>query len=173
MTTIPGSNFNYDFTTLPDANSSAQLRYAALQMLLASDNKEKASKYMDSIKAEQDKSKEIAKWVREARDLQLTAQKATGKTSKMPQAMIDFFEKNDIKHYYSDQSDTSNLNLTEEQWKYNIDSLEQYLETVGVDTQQKMVYVQDFMAQYNSYLTGANSAVQKSAQTLGALAKGN
>ena len=35
-----------------------------------------------------------------------------------------------------------------------------------------MVYVQDFMGQYNSYLTGANSSIQQSNQTLGTIARG-
>jgi hypothetical protein len=35
-----------------------------------------------------------------------------------------------------------------------------------------MVFIQDFMGQYNSYLSGANSAVQSSNQTLQTLATG-
>jgi hypothetical protein len=34
-----------------------------------------------------------------------------------------------------------------------------------------MVFVQDFMGQYNSYLQGANSVIQQSNQTLAELAK--
>jgi hypothetical protein len=35
-----------------------------------------------------------------------------------------------------------------------------------------MVFLQDFMGQYNSYLTGANSAIQQSNQTLGTIVRG-
>ena len=35
-----------------------------------------------------------------------------------------------------------------------------------------MVYLQDFMGQYNSYLQGANSAISQATQTLTTLATG-
>jgi hypothetical protein len=58
-----------------------------------------------------------------------------------------------------------------DQWDTAITSLQQRLDSLGTDTQQKMVYVQDFMGQYNSYLQGANSTIQQSNQTLNQLAK--
>ncbi len=57
-------------------------------------------------------------------------------------------------------------------WEVNITSLRNYQEQLGADTQQKMVFIQDFMGQYNSYLQGANSAIQQSNQTLTAIARG-
>ncbi len=57
-------------------------------------------------------------------------------------------------------------------WEVNITSLRNYQEQLGTDTQQKMVFIQDFMGQYNSYLQGANSAIQQSSQTLTAIARG-
>ena len=47
-----------------------------------------------------------------------------------------------------------------------------YRDQLGTDTQQLMVFVQDYMGQYNSYLQGANSAIQQGNQTLQALATG-
>ena len=40
------------------------------------------------------------------------------------------------------------------------------------NTQQEMVYVQDYMGQYNSYLQGANTQIANSNQTLTNLARG-
>jgi ABC-type phosphate transport system auxiliary subunit len=57
------------------------------------------------------------------------------------------------------------------EWDVNIASLQAKLDSLGTDTQQKMVFVQDFMGQYNSYLQGANSVIQQSNQTLGELAR--
>ncbi len=57
-------------------------------------------------------------------------------------------------------------------WEVNITSLRNYQEQLGADTQQKMIYIQDFMGQYNSYLQGANSAIQQSNQTLTTIARG-
>ena len=52
-----------------------------------------------------------------------------------------------------------------------IQSLQAKLDQVGSNTQQLMVYVQDFMGQYNSYLQGSNSVIQQGNQTLGELAR--
>ena len=46
------------------------------------------------------------------------------------------------------------------------------LEELGTNTQQEMVYVQDYMGQYNSYLQGANTQIANSNQTLTNLARG-
>ena len=78
------------------------------------------------------------------------------------------------------------------EWSYNIGELKTYIsqnspkaedmdtvltslqgkmDTVGSNTQQLMVFVQDFMGQYNSYLQGSNSVIQQSNQTLAELAR--
>jgi hypothetical protein len=61
--------------------------------------------------------------------------------------------------------------MTRKEWEVAITSLQARMDSLGTDTQQKMVFVQDFMGQYNSYLQGANSVIQQSNQTLGELAK--
>ena len=50
-------------------------------------------------------------------------------------------------------------------------SLKSSLDHLGTDTQQKMVFVHDFMGQYNSYLQGVNSLLQQAKQTLAELAR--
>ena len=61
---------------------------------------------------------------------------------------------------------------SEEEWDVAIASLEARLEELGTDTQQQMVYIQDYMGQYNSYLQGANTQISNSNQTLTSLARG-
>ena len=61
-------------------------------------------------------------------------------------------------------------NKDEGTWPFQ--SLQAYQETIGTDIQTKMVYVQDFMGQYNSYTQGANSAIQSGMQTLTSVARG-
>jgi len=61
--------------------------------------------------------------------------------------------------------------FTKDEWEIAITSLKAHQDQLATDTQQKMVFVQDFMGQYNSYLTGANSAIQQSNQTLADLAR--
>ncbi len=57
-----------------------------------------------------------------------------------------------------------------EGWDYNIKSLTNYQEQLGTETQTNMVYLQDLMGQYNSFLQGANKAVTDSNQTLQTIA---
>lgn len=59
-----------------------------------------------------------------------------------------------------------------DEWDVAIQSLQAYQEQIGTDIQTQMVYVQDFMGQYNSYTQGANSAIQSGMQTLTAVARG-
>ena len=53
-----------------------------------------------------------------------------------------------------------------------IASLEAAQEEVSSDVQQEMVFVQDYMGQYNSYTQGASSAISSANETLKTLARG-
>ena len=55
---------------------------------------------------------------------------------------------------------------------YNLKSLTNYQEQIGNKTQTLMVYLQDFIGQYNSYLQGANTQISNANQTLTSLARG-
>gem|GEM_PF-3262242 len=67
--------------------------------------------------------------------------------------------------------ETDPISYTADQWDVAITSLKARQDSLGTNTQQMMVYIQDFMGQYNSYLQGANSSVQQSNQTLADLAR--
>jgi hypothetical protein len=56
-------------------------------------------------------------------------------------------------------------------WDTAIASLKAHQETQGTEVQKKMVFAQDFMGQYNSYLQGANSSIQQFFQNLGEAAR--
>lgn len=53
-----------------------------------------------------------------------------------------------------------------------IASLESLQEEVGSNIQQEMVFVQDYMGQYNSYTQGASSSISKASDTLTSVASG-
>jgi len=82
--------------------------------------------------------------------------------------MIEYMDKNNLAY---DKAGGDYIH-TEEEWDVAITALESHLEQLGTSTQQEMVYVQDFMGQYNSYLQGANTQIANSNQTLTSLAKG-
>ena len=63
------------------------------------------------------------------------------------------------------------LSFKHEDYDVMIQSMQARMDRVGSDTQQLMVFVQDFMGQYNSYLQGSNSVIQQGNQTLAELAK--
>ena len=53
-----------------------------------------------------------------------------------------------------------------------IESLQNIQETIGSDTQQQMIFVQDFMSKVSSYSQGAIAAISKSGDTLTSVARG-
>lgn len=59
--------------------------------------------------------------------------------------------------------------LTSERIDTIIASLEAAQEEVGSDIQQQMVFIQDYMGQYNSYTQGASSAISDANDTLKAI----
>ena len=61
---------------------------------------------------------------------------------------------------------------SKDDWTENIKSLTNYQESIGNKTQTLMVYLQDAMSQYNSFLQGASSAINEASQVLTAIAKG-
>lgn len=67
---------------------------------------------------------------------------------------------------------SSDKETNKKQWENLITSLQTAMDSIGADIQTKMVILQDYMGQYNSYMQGANSAVSQANQVLGALAKG-
>lgn len=62
--------------------------------------------------------------------------------------------------------------ITSEDIDSLIASLESVQEQVGSNIQQEMIFVQDFMGQYNSFSQGASSAIAKYSDVLSALAQG-
>ena len=86
----------------------------------------------------------------------------------MSQEMVDYMES----HGLAMDRTADNYSHSAEEWDVAITSLESRLEELGTDTQQQMVYIQDYMGQYNSYLQGANTQISNANQTLTSLARG-
>jgi hypothetical protein len=86
----------------------------------------------------------------------------------MPADMKEFFEKRGLSWDTAGSDDWH----TSDEWDYNLKSLTNYQEEVGNKTQTLMIYLQDFIGQYNSYQEGAMSAVSSATQTLRSIARG-
>ena len=86
-------------------------------------------------------------------------------SSSMPQDMQDFFEKRGL-----DAGTISSMG--KDDWDYALKSLTNFQEQVGNKTQTLMVYLQDFIGQFNAFTQGANTAIASANQTLTNIARG-
>ncbi len=167
-------------------SSSLQLMFAKLQLELSETAKSQALERMESISEQQEEQKLVSSLLNEARQSQADAKAgvsagsesvtySNGKAEKntknctlMSKEMVDYMDKNGLAY----DKTGNDYNHSEEEWDVAIASLEARLEELGTDTQQQMVYIQDYMGQYNSYLQGANTQISNSNQTLTSLARG-
>jgi hypothetical protein len=170
-------------------SGSLQFEFAKLQMALSQAAKENAMGYIDQIKSSQDEQKQASAFLNAARSLQSQATEST--TTDMSAAMYDYMKANNLagtkevsvalggppqvnengEVITSPNATGTGYPLNKDEWAVAITSLQSHLDRLGSNTQQLMVFVQDFMGQYNSYLQGSNSAIQQSNQTLSELAR--
>ena len=138
---------------------SIQFRFALYQLNYANQCRQNAVNYMGQIEQIQDKAEEAAEMITKARD-------AEAKGAGVPAEVVSYMNTNKLGMKGSASSCSS------DEWSYNLASLTQYQESISSKTQTLMVYLQDFISQYNSYLQGANAAVQESASTMRAILTG-
>ena len=138
---------------------SIQFRFALYQLNYANQCRQNAVNYMGQIEQVQDQAEEAAEMITKARD-------AEAKGSGVPAEVVSYMKTHKLGMKGSASSCSS------DDWSYNLASLTQYQESISSQTQTLMVYLQDFISQYNSYLQGANAAVQESASTMRAILTG-
>ena len=148
-------------------SGSIQFLFAKLQMAQSQICKAQAETYMSMIEDIQAEQKLTAQMIEDARKLQNEA-KTNNKATAMPQTMIDFFNDRGLSFDLTGGYTTHNA----DEWDYNIKTLTNYQEQIGNNTQTLMIYLQDFIGQYNSYQEGAMSAVSSATQTLRSIARG-
>ena len=142
--------------------TSVNFIFAKLQMELAASAKDSALGYIKQIEGAQAEQKEVADMLQRCRELQNQA-KDSGGCTEMPADVREFMDKNNLTYDLTTggvskpTKETADSLHNKDEWDVAIQSLQAYQETIGTDIQTKMVYVQDFMGQYNSYTQGANS----------------
>ncbi|MBR5882565.1 MAG: hypothetical protein IKY97_03690 [Mailhella sp.] len=146
---------------------SVQFQFAKLQLAQSEICKNEATSYMEQIEAIQEEQTAVAEMIERARELQNEA-KNDDKCTEMPDDMKEFFEKRGLSWDTAGDDDLH----TSDEWDYNLKSLTNYQEEIGNKTQTLMIYLQDFIGQYNSYQEGAMSAISEGTQTLRSIAKG-
>lgn len=176
--------------------TSLQLMFAKLQLELAETAKTQAMNKMDAIAKAQEEQKLVSQLLNEARQSKADAKnknskditttyytydkdgKVTGSYTEtapkgkdynpMSNEMVKYMDEHGLAY---DKMGNDHMHTADE-WDVAITALEGRLEELGSNTQQEMVYVQDYMGQYNSYLQGANTQIANSNQTLTSLARG-
>ncbi len=146
---------------------SVQMMFAKLQLAQSEICKSQAEDYMKQIEDIQEEQELCAEMIEQARALQNEA-KTKDTATEMPADMIAFFNSRGLSFDLTGTYETHNA----DEWDYNIKSLTNYQEQIGNKTQTLMVYLQDFIGQYNSYLQGANTQIANANQTLTNLARG-
>ena len=145
-----------------------QLMFAKLQMAQSQLCKTQADDYMKQIQDIQEEQKKCADMIAKARELQNEAKTNDAGYTHMPDDMVQFFKDRGLS-YDTKGNDTKHNN---DEWEYNLKSLTNYQEQIGSKTQTLMVYLQDFIGQYNSFLQGANTAIANATQVLTSIARG-
>lgn len=169
MTTVSGTqNISQIMSNIDlGPGGGIQLMFAKLQLAQSEMCKNQANDYMKQIQDIQEEQKACADMISRARELQNQA-KTGDKATVMPDDMKKFFTDRGLSWDTKGNDDKHN----KDEWDYNMKSLTNYQEQIGSKTQTLMVYLQDFIGQYNSFLQGANTAISNSNQVLTNIARG-
>lgn len=140
---------------------SVQQLFAQLQQQQAQQAKQQAQQYMQEIQKEQELQTTVSNYCNVARECGADAA-SKGEKQSMPNDMRAFLQQNNL---FPSGVKPDDPKYSEEDWELIAASLAGYLERLGTDTQQQMVYIQDYMGSYNQYLQGANQQMEAASRS--------
>lgn len=146
-----------------ESGMSLQQYFAKLQLQLAQAARENAQASMEQIQAQQELMSVCTQYINEARIIQ-SGLSGAGAAAAVPADMLAFLQEHSL--YVPTDPDKADA----ESWKAVVSALESFQESAGSSTQQQMVYIQDYIGQYNNYTQGAASAVSEVQEALRGLA---
>ncbi|MBR3663745.1 MAG: hypothetical protein IKN64_03720 [Desulfovibrio sp.] len=159
-----------NFSSVTGARSP-QLALAMLMLELADANKKAAMEGIKEIESEQAKKKAIADVMNQAREYKGSSSNYTKQAGGEPYTSAEFNKAvEDMGFTVPDKAGDKEAN--DKNWEKLIAQLQTKMDNTGADIQTKMVQLQDLMGQYNSYTSGANTAIAKSNDVLSSLARG-
>lgn len=147
-----------------EPSTSYQLMFAHLQLEQAAIMKDQVQARMDQIQALQAEQRLVSGYINAAKQAKNSAE-STSSEIEIPADMAQYMRNNGLS--YGDDA-----LLSAEEWADAVASLTSRLEQLGTQTQQLMIYMQDYLGQYTSYLDSANQQINTSNQTLTSLARG-
>lgn len=124
---------------------SLQVMFAQLQQEQAEIIKQQAMQQMKETEALQAEQRQVSGYLNQARSLQSEAE-ASDSATAMPGEMQEYMLKNGLAY----DTTGDDLDMTYEEWDVAISSLESRMEMLGLQTQQMMVNVQEFIGAYNA-----------------------
>lgn len=133
--------------------------FAELQKKLAEEAKSTAQDRIESIRAQQEEQSRASGYISDLRGLRLKLADDE-MTCAMPDEIVAYMQEKSL----ALPEDTSAVNR--EQLQDAIIRLENYQESLGSDISYSMTYVQDYVGLYDSYTTGATSAIEAANKTL-------
>ncbi|MDR2891997.1 MAG: USH1C-binding protein 1 [Deltaproteobacteria bacterium] len=145
---------------------SIQLQFAKLQLALSGTARSQVEGEIEAMSKAQKEQQDVCNFLQEARQLQMNA-KADGKAKTMPATMREYMDAHGLAYPNQDGDNK----YSKDEWEAIVASFKGRLDTMGTDTQQKMIFVQDYMGQYNAYLQGSNTAIQQANQVLTEVAR--
>ncbi len=146
-----------------DSGMSLQQYFAMLQLQLAQEARESAQAAMEQIQAKQELLSTCSQYVSEAVNIWSDLSEA-GDTAAVPADMLAFLQEHSL--YVPTDPDKADY----ESWKAVVIALESFQESISSGTQQQMVFIQDYIGQYNSYTQGTSSAISDMNEVLKGLA---
>ncbi len=130
-------------------NDSMYLEFAKLQTLLAQNNKEQALEMLNSIKTEQDKSTELAE--------------AIAELSKMLEKMRTDDTISSVNADWENICKSNGINLKYKLSKNDVEillvDLKKILDLTGSKIKEKLIFVQNYIGQCNSFEKNAKDAL--------------
>ncbi|MDR2488962.1 MAG: hypothetical protein LBD42_05680 [Desulfovibrio sp.] len=151
--------------------ASVHLIYAKLQLTQAMVAKSGAQQYMKKIEANQNEQKTVSEMLNRIRSGQADAKGKKGAATDGSWALPG-----DIKDYMKANGMScptgKNGKFTSDELEAVAESFRTQQDKLSSSTQMDMVYVNDFMGQYNAFLQGANAAISKCIELLSELARG-
>ena len=161
-------------TTLDTLSSikSIQFEFAAMQMVLALESRNKAEEVIKTIRANQESSKacsefsqKVAKFTSTSDDEGTQTARANAlKQLKETAVSLGF---GDFDVFKDDVT-----KVTYDQQRALMSAIQSKQEAYGSSTQTDMIYAQDYIGKYNSYTQGASTAISSAISVMQNLARG-
>lgn len=139
------------------SNLSIQQQFAQLQQEASKLAQQQAADRIQQIQQQQQKQQDAADALNQLYDLQNKQQ--SGQEAALPDDLRAYLDENNLAYGTADAPNYTTA----------ISSVHAYIEALSTDTQSQMVYIQDYLAQYNQYLQSSTETMQSASDMLSSL----